>query len=156
MQITDVPQRKGMGTRPHSYPQHYRGHPQPPLFLPGIQPRSQLSSLSYGWCGLAFSIHLGMRGSEYCPLGFPLDTLRSEHLQVNHSLEPGSTGFIHHGYKGLMFRAHIIMSLRHRHLSPTHRIIADPQKMLPPHAETRSSPCAGSNISTVLTKWGRE
>lgn len=155
MQITDVPQRMGMGTRPHSYPQHYQGHPQPPLFLPGIQPRSQLSSLSYGWCGLAFSTHLGMRGSEYC-WGFPSIHQGQNTCREQGAQEPGSTGFIHHEYKGLMFRAHIIMSLRHRHLSPTHRIIPDPQNMLPPHPETRSSPCAGSNISTVLTKWGRE
>lgn len=74
------------------HPQHYRGLPQPPLFLPGIQPRSRLFSLSYGWCGLAFSTHLGMRGSEHRPLRFALYTTRPAQPQVNHSLRPGSTG----------------------------------------------------------------
>lgn len=150
MQITAVPQRMGMGTRPHAYPQHYRGHPRPPLFLPGIQPQSQLSSLSYGWCGLAFSTHLGTRGSKHCLLGFSLYTPRLGHPQVNYSMGPGITGQDSARMQG----ADVQSPDNHIPQAQTH--LTNPQKMLPSHSETRSSPCAGSNISTVLTKWGRE
>lgn len=133
MQITDVPQRTGMGTRPHAYAQHYRGHPRPPLFLPGIQPQSRLSSPSYGWCGLAFSTHLSMRGSKHCLLGFSLYTPRLGHPQVNYSMGSGSTGQDSPWVQG----ADVQSPDNHIPQRQTH--LTSPQKMFPPHSETRSS-----------------
>lgn len=76
-QVTDVPQRTGMGTQPCAYAQHYRGHPQPPLFLPGSRPQSRLSSPSCGWHGSACSTHLGVKGYVHHLLGL-LSTHRGQ------------------------------------------------------------------------------
>ena len=150
-----VPQRTG--TWPHASPQPYQGHPQPPLFLPGSQPRSRLSSPSSGQHGLACSTHLGVRGSEHHSLGLLAAHRGQDTSRLTAPRGNRVQGRTHHGHKWLMLRAWMNCEPRARTCLPeTQGGILDLQGMLPPHPGTRSSPCAGSNISTVLTKWGRE
>lgn len=147
---------KGLGQE-HASPRHYRGHPQPPLFLPGSRPQSQLSSPSCGWHGLACSTHLGARRCEHCPPGL-LSAHQGQYTPgLMAPLGQRAQGRTHHGCKGLMLRAW--MNCVPRAWTPptkTQGGIPDPEGMIPLHPRTLSSPCAGSNISTVLTKWGRE
>lgn len=86
----------------------------------------------------------------------PLRTPRPRHRWANGSPGPGNTGRDLPGVQADDAQSAYMNSDPWARTPRSQRGILDPQGTLPPHPGTQSSPCAGSNISTVLTKWGRE
>ena len=102
-------------------------------------------------------MHLGARECEHHPPGLLSAHRDQDTPGLTAPRGQGAQGRTCHGCKGLMLRAQMNhVPWEQTPLTKTQGGILDPQGMLPPHPGTRSSPCAGSNISTVLTKWGRE